>query len=59
MGTNSRRKEDASVETAYGFEMDFIIMAERRSPWPPPSVEITREDRHSQRGSETHRKVGG
>lgn len=25
MGTNSRRKEDASVETAYGFEVGFII----------------------------------
>lgn len=24
-GTNSRRKEDASVETAYGFEIGFII----------------------------------
>ena len=24
-GTNSRRKEDASVETAYGFKLGFIL----------------------------------
>lgn len=30
-GTNSRRKEDASVETAYGFKLGFILKEVIRS----------------------------
>jgi hypothetical protein len=59
MGTNSRRKEDASVETAYGFELDFIIRAARHRQWPLPWVDMTKGRRHRQHGSETHGKVGG